>query len=203
MQDGGVEGGTGASFIKIGKGTLTLSGANTYTGGTTVTAGALVINNTTDSGTGTGTVRVTQGILAGSGTISGAVIVGTGGSAGAFLAPGKGASEAITFTIQSTLTFKADGIYTYKLNTRRAEADQVIANGVTIESGAQFKFVSVGNKTLTPGTVFTVISNTFSDPIAGTFANLPDGSIVTINGNNFQASYSGGDGNDLTLTVVP
>jgi hypothetical protein len=24
-----------------------------------------------------------------------------------------------------------------------------------------------------------------------------------INGNNLQASYSGGDGNDLTLTVVP
>jgi hypothetical protein len=26
---------------------------------------------------------------------------------------------------------------------------------------------------------------------------------VTVNGNNFQASYTGGDGNDLTLTVVP
>jgi hypothetical protein len=24
-----------------------------------------------------------------------------------------------------------------------------------------------------------------------------------VNGNNLQASYSGGDGNDLTLTVVP
>ena len=31
----------------------------------------------------------------------------------------------------------------------------------------------------------------------------PVGTTVTINGNNFQASYSGGDGNDLTLTVVP
>jgi hypothetical protein len=27
--------------------------------------------------------------------------------------------------------------------------------------------------------------------------------IVNVNGNNIQASYSGGDGNDLTLTVVP
>ena len=25
---------------------------------------------------------------------------------------------------------------------------------------------------------------------------------MTINGNNFQANYEGGDGNDLTLTVV-
>ena len=42
-----------------------------------------------------------------------------------------------------------------------------------------------------------------SNPISGTFSNLPDGGIVTINGNNFQASYEGGDGNDLTLTLVP
>jgi len=148
-------------------------------------------------------VQVTQGTLAGSGTISGAVTVGTGGGLGAFLAPGKGASEATTLTIQSALTFKVDGIYTYKLNTRRAEADQVIANGVTIDSGAQFSFVSVGNKTLTPGIVFTAISNTSSDPIAGNFANLPDGSTFTVGPNNYQASYEGGDGNDLTLTVVP
>jgi hypothetical protein len=57
--------------------------------------------------------------------------------------------------------------------------------------------------TLTHGTAFPVISNTSATPIAGVFANLPDGAIVTVNGNNLQASYTGGDGNDLTLTVVP
>jgi hypothetical protein len=56
---------------------------------------------------------------------------------------------------------------------------------------------------LSQGFVLTLISNTSADPISGTFSNLADGSIVTIDGNNFQASYSGGDGNDLTLTVVP
>ena len=50
--------------------------------------------------------------------------------------------------------------------------------------------------------VLTVIKNTAPTPIAGTFSNLPDGGIVTVNGNNLQASYSGGDGNDLALTVV-
>ena len=203
MQDGGADGGTGASFVKIGKGTLALSGANTYTGGTTVTAGALVIDNTTDSGTGTGAVQVNQGTLAGSGTISGAVTLGTADGLGAFLAPGKGASEATTLTIQSALTFKSDGICTCTVNTRRAEADQVIANGVTINGGAQFRLVAVGNKTLTPGTVFTAISNTSSDPIAGTFANLPDESTFTVGPNSYQVTYEGGDGNDLTLTVVP
>jgi hypothetical protein len=51
--------------------------------------------------------------------------------------------------------------------------------------------------------VLTLISNTSASPISGTFSNLPDGGIVTVNGNNLQASYSGGDGNDLMLTVVP
>ena len=48
-----------------------------------------------------------------------------------------------------------------------------------------------------------MINNTATTPIAGTFANLPDGSTFTSHGNTFQASYEGGDGNDFTLTVVP
>ena len=79
----------------------------------------------------------------------------------------------------------------------------MVANGVTIESGAQFSFVAVANKRLTAGTVFTAISNTSANPISGTFANLPDGSTFTVGRNSYQVSYSGGDGNDLTLTVVP
>ena len=41
IQDGGLNGGTGASLQKIGTGTLTLSGPNAYTGTTTVSAGTL------------------------------------------------------------------------------------------------------------------------------------------------------------------
>ncbi|MBA3963850.1 MAG: hypothetical protein H0X40_18390 [Chthoniobacterales bacterium] len=47
-----------------------------------------------------------------------------------------------------------------------------------------------------------MISNTAATPIAGTFSNLPDGAVLTVSGNNFQASYEGGDGNDLTLRVL-
>ena len=79
----------------------------------------------------------------------------------------------------------------------------MIANGVTIDSGAQFNFVAFANKTLRVGKVFVVISNTAATPISGTFANLPDGSTFTAGANRFQVSYSGGDGNDLTLMVVP
>ena len=58
------------------------------------------------------------------------------------------------------------------LNTKRAKADQVVANGVTIQSGAQFDFRTIGQKRLSAGTVFTAISNTSVNPINGTFANL-------------------------------
>jgi hypothetical protein len=39
--------------------------------------------------------------------------------------------------------------------------------------------------------------------IAGIFINLPDGGTITVGSNTFQANYEGGDGNDLTLPVVP
>jgi hypothetical protein len=79
----------------------------------------------------------------------------------------------------------------------------VIANGVTMNSGASFNLSGTAQGTLKQGLTFTVISNTASTPISGTFSNLADGAIISVNGNNFQANYEGGDGNNLTLTVVP
>jgi hypothetical protein len=93
--------------------------------------------------------------------------------------------------------------YTFKAKRQQAKTDSVVANGVTINSSASFNMSGQTQGSLTQGLVLTVISNTSAIPIAGTFENLPDGAIVTVNGNNFQASYEGGHGNDLTLTVVP
>jgi autotransporter-associated beta strand protein len=191
------------SLTKIGTGPLTLTGSNTYSGGTTVRRGRLVVNNADGSGTGSGAVRINAGVLAGRGTIAGAVTVGNGSGAGAALAPGKAGGKTDTLTIQNTLTFQLDSSYNFELKTTVGTADKVVANGVTINSGALFSFIGLGSGTLTPGTVFTAISNTAATPIAGTFINLADGAIVTVNGNNLQADYEGGDGNDLTLTVVP
>lgn len=63
---------TGAiSLVKQGSGTQILGNENTYTGGTTVAAGTLVLNNISGSGTGTGTVTVdATGSLAGTGRIA-------------------------------------------------------------------------------------------------------------------------------------
>ena len=201
ISDGGEEGGVGGSLTKVGSGSLELSGVNTYTGGTTVSAGTLIVSNTTGSATGTGAVSVNAGTLGGSGIISGAVTV----NSGAFLAPAHGTKTQSTLTVQSPLTFNSGSTYTYtfKAKGKQAKTDKVIANGVTINGGANVTIQGTTKGSLKAGTAYTLISNTSANPISGTFSNLADGAIVNVNGNNLQASYEGGDGNDLTLTVVP
>ena len=189
--------------VEIKSGVVSFFGASTYTGTTTVSGGTLIAANSTGSATGSGAVQVTGGTLGGNGSIGGSVTIG-GGSGSAALAPGAHPRNEATLAIQGTLTFQIGGtyLYTFKATGNNSEADEVIANGVTIAAGATLTVSGKTGVRLRVGTTFTVISNTAATPISGTFANLPDGSIITIRGNNLQASYEGGDGNDLTLTVV-
>src|SRR5439155_993910 len=49
---------------------------------------------------------------------------------------------------------------------------------------------------------FTIIRNLGGQPITGTFDQLADGSLLTLNELVFKISYRGGTGHDVVLTVV-
>jgi outer membrane autotransporter protein len=100
------------SLVKTGPGTLELTGANTYSGGTIVEQGRLSVNNTAGSGTGTGSVLVQPaGILGGNGAITGDVTnQGT-------LAPGNSIG---TLTINGQYVHQSGATYEVELNAAGA-----------------------------------------------------------------------------------
>ncbi len=201
--EGGLKDDTGGSLSKSGAGSLTLTNENTYTGGTTVSAGALFVNNSAGSGTGSGPVHADAGTLGGDGVVAGAVTVGVGNGAGATFTPGAAIGQVGAFSTMGNLTFNADGLYGAEVNSSVQTADEATADGVTIGAGSRFSLTDLGSGTIPPGTVFVILNNTSGAAISGTFSNLADGAILIVGANKYQADYEGGDGNDLTLTVVP
>lgn len=199
FQDGGINGGAGGSLTKIGTGSLVLARSSDNTGDTHVTSGALLVKNGQGSATGTGSVFVDGGKLGGSGNIAGALTVGTS-SGQATLRLGQSGSP---LSIGGSLTFGLDGRCQFVLNSDASLAGSVAAHGVSIRRSVPLLLQDRGTAILPVGFSFTVISNTATDPIAGTFRNLADGATIVVGNNTYQADYGGGDGNDLTLTVVP
>jgi hypothetical protein len=51
-----------------------------------------------------------------------------------------------------------------------------------------------------PPSSITLINNTGSSPVSGTFQGLPQGATVYLSGTAYTISYTGGDGNDVVLT---
>ncbi|WP_271893678.1 autotransporter outer membrane beta-barrel domain-containing protein [Candidatus Phyllobacterium onerii] len=123
IQDGGTNGGTGASLTKTGTGTLTLSGINTYTGGTTVNQGTLSVNGTI------GAVNVLSGgTLGGIGTVGNTVV-----ASGATIAPGNSIG---TLNVAGDITLAAGSIYSVELAGSGA-SDLIAASGVaTLQGGS-------------------------------------------------------------------
>ncbi|WP_378948095.1 autotransporter domain-containing protein [Mesorhizobium sp. ANAO-SY3R2] len=164
--------GTG-SVAKTGTGTITLSGANSYAGGTTVSEGTLLSNNTSGSGTGTGIVSVFDGAtLGGSGTVGETVI-----QSGGILAPGNSIGTLNT----GALTYKANAIHDVELvqggNTAGTHNDLTLASGlVTIDSGAVLHVRPENGtdtgQTYTPGLTYTIITSTVG--VTGQFGSLVD-----------------------------
>ena len=96
---------TTVALTKAGSGTLTLDGANTYSGVTAVSAGSLVVNGSI--ATSSLTTVQDGGILSGSGTV-GALTVASSGT----LAPGNGPGA---LAVTGNLTWLAGGNYNWQL----------------------------------------------------------------------------------------
>ncbi|MDU9406990.1 Ig-like domain-containing protein [Pseudomonas sp. zfem001] len=184
--------GTG-SLTKTGASNLTLSGSNTQFGTTTVSAGTLVVDGSTNSAT-----TVASGAtLAGSGTLGSDVTVQSGGT----LSPGNGGAGTLTINGNLTLDFGSTLALDINGATAGTGYDRVVVNGTVDVSGAALAVThgyAAGS-----GDSYTVIVNDAADAVTGTFSGVSEGGKFNAagNGTELTTSYIGGSGNDLSLTA--
>jgi autotransporter-associated beta strand protein len=206
-------GATGMTLTKTGNGTQVLSGVNTYTGGTLVSVGTLIVNNTSGSGTGTGNVTVAAGAVLGG---EGIITPGTGRSisVSGVLSPGNsGAIGTLTLNGGSTTlplaSFASGASFEFQL-----DATTVTSDRISLTSGAAGDIAFNNNNiaftlngSLVTGQTYTL----FTSNVAGAFTGLTfvDGKVtsgLTFSGLSgaFQSdSYISQSGNNLVLNAVP
>lgn len=192
--------GNGELTVKstLANGVLNLQGNNTYTGGTTVSSGILRVNNTSGSGTGSGSVMVASGAtFGGNGTSTGLVDIQNGG----IFAPGNSVG---TNTVGS-LTMDSGSIYNFEFNANPAN-DQIVvtvSGGLTV-SGGGFNLYAAGGVTpwTTAGT-YTLINYTGSGPSldsSWTTASVSNPHILNPQ-TGYLYSFAAGSGK-LTVTIA-
>ena len=138
--------------------------ANLYSGGTTITRGTLLVNNTSGSGTGTGAVTVgSEGTLGGTGSVAGTVTVNAGGT----LAPG---ASIGTLTLSASPALGGTKVMEIN-NSTVPNADKLVVSGNPLAFGGVLTVNNIG-PALAGGETFDLFDATgFSG--AFTAINLP------------------------------
>jgi autotransporter-associated beta strand protein len=180
--------GGSAGLVKSTAGTVVLAGANAYTGTTTVNDGTLLVTGSL----GGGRTSVIGGTLGGTGTVG--PLTAVGGT----VAPGTTGPGILTANGNVTILVAALAV---DLNgqTAGSQYDQLKVNG-TVSLAAPLNLNVAAGFAPPAGTQFVIIDNDGTDPVSGSFVNLPEGATVTANGLSFTISYRGGTGNDVVLT---
>lgn len=157
---GGALSGTGG-LVKTGAAHLTLSGNNSYTGPTSVTAGTLWVNG--DQSAAKGNLTVNSGaFLGGVGTVGGATTI-----AGTHV-PGAASNVAGTQTFGAGLSYTATSLFSWTLASESTTTgfDRIVGNGaLQVHDDAVFRIVlgtalgvldsSFWNSNRTWSTIFT------------------------------------------------
>jgi autotransporter-associated beta strand protein len=139
-------------LIKTGTGMFVLSGSNnTYSGGTTVNGGILMVSNTAGTATGVGPVTVTNGgTLAGTGIIGGAVTINSGGA----INPG---NPLGVLTLSNSLTLAAGSTTFVQLEHSPLTNDLVNVMGALSEGGT-LNVSNIGAAALANGDSFKLFN---------------------------------------------
>lgn len=189
------DGNSGAlSVTKSGESTQTLSGtSNTYSGGTTITEGTLLVTNASGSATGTGAVAVSGGTLAGTGFIGGVTTVTSGNLA----AGTDGTVGTLTFNSDLNLAGLAGtGQLKFDLDATGASDKVLLTSGaLSIGSGAlNFNDFSFNLLAGFGEGVYTLLDT--SSSISGTLGSSLSGTIGGMD------AVLSSNGQDIFLTVT-
>jgi autotransporter-associated beta strand protein len=177
-------------------GDLYIAQNSTYTGLTEVASGILHV-----AGTIASPVQVDSGgAIEGAGTANGITVQSNGS---VYLYPGQGAEGVLSSDAGLTLD---SGSVVAEFCTGATSASGFgeisVTSGPIDLSGSTLLFDGLAG-TIPTGTVIPVISNSTGQPVSGTFEGMPQGAVTTIDGENYQVSYTGGtSGRDVTLTVL-
>lgn len=164
IADGGIGGGTGGRLIVSG-GRETLTGDNTFTGATGVSAPAtLDVEGSLASGVVNLGMLVDNGSIAGN-VVNGGLLVGHGSIGGSLattgiVAPGTGPGEYQTLHVGGNFTQDAGSTYLVQLDPSRAGVSSLIAVGgnATLNAGASLGLAAAPTGLYRIGTRYTVLS---------------------------------------------
>lgn len=134
------------------------------------------------------------GTLKGNGTINDSLYVGQGG----VLAPGNSPGK---ITVLDDFTLEVGSTYQAEILDKDSY-DQIIAEIVSVD-GANLDLDFLKGGKVSKGDKFTLINNTGSDPITGTFNGIDEGDKITLGEAVLAVTYEGGAGsNNFVLTAL-
>ncbi len=172
--------------LQLNQGKLTLTNANTYSGGTTVGSGAaLLAANSTGSATGTNNVTVNSGgTLGGSGFVGNQVNVSAGGT----IAPNPAATGYSTLTL-ANLSMPSGGTFSFNIS---AGSNDVVAVSNNLTLGGAVTFNVAFPNGLASGT-FNLLGTG-----AGTTTDTSTITPVGTPAESYQVNAPGVNGNNTT-----